>query len=134
MDTKKQSITKIKRMWSKIEYVLNNRTMQHYADQYLKLNREETKDHVGFKPYGVEHGLTITEEAKFFAVQRIAEYLYSEDKPDIKSYLHMVKSRFMAYALANEYKQILSENMTQEEADYFKSLDYCKFADVDEVF
>ena len=133
-DTKKESINKIKKMWSKIEYKLNNRTMQMYGTQYLKLNRQETRSHLVFKPSGVEHGLTITEESKYSAVQRIAECLYNNYKPDVKSYLHTIKSVYMAYALCSEYTEILKEVMTEEEAQYFINLDYCKFADNDQVF
>jgi len=131
-DTKKESINKIKKMWSKIEYKLNNRTMQMYGTQYLKLNREELKNHSVYS--GFKRGLTITEESKFFAVQRIAECLYNNYKPDVKSYLHTIKSVYMAYALCSEYTKILKEVMKKEEAQYFINLDYCKFADNDQVF
>ena len=128
MDTKKQSLEKIKSKWSSIEYKINNTGWSKYADDLLNLCKDETKKHLGFKPVGIKHGLTLTEESKFFAVQRISEYLYGTDKPDLKTYLHTNQSVFMAYAIAKEFKIILKKIITKEEANYFVKLDYCKFA------
>ncbi len=131
MKTKKQELQSIKKAWSKIEYVLNNKGWNKYGDEYLKLNREESRSHLNFKPSGVYHGLTISEEAYFFSVQQIAKYLYNSETLDAKEFIYTRKSVFMAYSLARNFEDKLKEVLTREEAEHFISLDYCKFAQED---
>lgn len=128
---KKQEIQNIKQIWLKIERVLNNTGWNMYGTDYLKQNRDETRNHIGFKPVGVFHGLTITEEAKFFAVQRISQYLYNDKKPSLEDFMHHVKSDFMAYALAFEFKDKLKEILNETDVEHITKLDYCKFAQED---
>lgn len=134
-NTKKQELTKIKKAWDKIEYVLNNRSWHKYGEEYLKLNREESRSHINFKPEGVKHYLTITEESKFFAVQTIAKYLYIHEERNtlsLKDYLSTRRSHFMACALCLNFTDELKAVMTPEEATHFISLDYCEFAQKEE--
>jgi hypothetical protein len=129
METKKQILQKIKKQWEQIEYNLNNKSWSMYGEQYIKLNREESRQHLNFKPFSVIHYLTITEEAQFFAVQQIARYLYGNTaKPQTKDYLSSRKSIFYACALCENFEESLKAVMTQEQAEYFLKLDYCMFA------
>jgi len=127
---KNKELQNIKKVWSKIEYVLNNKSWNKYGTEYLKQQRSEARNHIGFKPDSVRHGLTITEESKFFAVLRISEYLYSNNSPSLTSFMHTNKSVFMAYALADEFRKELKDILSIEEAEHYSKLDYCEFAKV----
>jgi hypothetical protein len=131
MNTKKQELQNIKKIWDKIEYKINNHGWNKYATEYLRLNREESRQHIQGRPDGVKHHLTITEESKFFAVQTIAKYLYIHNEKNslsVKDYLSIRRSHFMACALCLNFTDELKSVMSPEEGTHLISLDYCEFA------
>lgn len=122
--SKAEQIRLIKSVWNKCEYVLNNRSWSLYGDQLLKMSRGESKDHTRFND-GSKRGLTITEESKLFAVQRLTSYLYDLEKaPSLESYYHSQQSVYLAYSLAKSFKDELEEVVTLETAELIKSFDY----------
>jgi len=127
-----KAIKEIKRLWNKVEYVLNNRSMQNYGTQLLRMNRKESQDYDTWRT-GQDRGLTITEESKFFAVKRIMEYTYCLENPPSLDYFHStLTSVYQAYSLANEFQTKIREVITEEEAKYLNALDYCELIEVSE--
>jgi len=127
-DEKKHAIREIKRLWNKCESTLNNKGWSKYGDELLRLCRTETQGHNRFRGDSIKRGLTITEEAKFFSVQRLLNYVYelADYIPSLDDYHHTQKSVFIAYSLANEFQNEIKERVTLEEAQYINKLDYCK--------
>jgi len=124
-DEKKHAIREIKRLWNKCEYTLNNKGWSKYGDELLRLCRTESQGHDRFRGNN-KRGLTITEESKFFAVQRLLNCVYELDDyiPLLDDYHHTDKSVFMAYSLAYEFNKKIKERVTTEEAEYIHNLDY----------
>lgn len=127
MNEKKAALNKIRQTWHKVAYIINNQDWTPYADLYIQLNKKETKQHLNFKPEGVSHGMTITQEAQFFAVQQLAQYLYNlKEAPKAEDYLFLRKSLYLAYGIVNRFGDKLKDVITLEEAQYFNKLDYCE--------
>lgn len=123
---KKDILRKIKNVWNKAEYSLNNRSFSDYGCQLLQLTRFESKRHDNFRGESIRRGMTITEEAKYFALTRLCAYLWDLDKqPDIRSYHHCQKSIYMAYALAKEFEVELKEIISLDYATELFKVDYC---------
>ncbi len=130
MENKKAELQNIKNIWSQFERVFNSIGWNNYGTEYLKVQREEAKEHLSMKPSHIKHGLTLSEEAKFFAVKRVCEYINGTNKPDLKEFLHINKSVFMAYALAKEFKPQLKARITNKEIDHILALDYVEMVEV----
>lgn len=130
---KSDKIKEIKRLWNKAEYVLNNKGCNLYGNQLLRLSRNESKSHDNFRSGNIRRGLSITEESKFFAIQRLSAYLYCLDsEPSLLAYHHSQKSVYMAYSLSKEFTKELVEVIKLDDAQYLKELDYCKLIEVSE--
>jgi len=133
METKerKEAIKLIKSVWNKCEYILNNKGWCRYGNELLLITRDESKKHDRFRDDSIKRGLTITEESKFFAVQRLTSYLYELDNiPSLDGYHHTQKSVYYAYSLAQEFQTELKTVVTLETATKLKELDYCKLIEV----
>ena len=133
MEKKERSkaIKLIKSLWCSVEYGLDNCSISKYGDQLLSICKEESKQHDRFRSDSIGRGITVLEEAKYFALKRLLESLYTDYVPDLDSYHHMQKSVFMAYSVANEFASILKESVSKEDADYILSLDYCQLIEVE---
>ena len=131
---RKAAIKIIKAVWNKAEYTLNNKGWVNYAQELLHICREETKQHDRFRGADTKRGLTITEEAKFFAVQRLCNSLYleelNENIPELDGYHHTQKSVYQAYSLSVEFSKELKNKISLEEATQLNNLDYCKLIEV----
>lgn len=127
---KKHALNEIKRLWNKTEYLLNNRSFALYGSELLNLCKEESKRHDRLRSNSIKRGMTINDESRFFAIQRICQYLYNlEDAPTLKNYHHSQKSGYMAYSLALEFYNELKEIITAKDAEYIYNLDYCELID-----
>jgi len=102
--TPDQCIKLIKIISQKLSIALDNISWTKYYTDYLKENIKEEKSHLGFKSDGIRSGMTAYEGGLFFAVQQIIEYLETEKKPCLKSYLFCRKTIYTAYSLVAQYK------------------------------
>ena len=124
MITRKQKEL-INSTWQKMEYVLNNQSISHYADHYFKQNLDEERDHANFMSKYGSRGMTIPQAARLFCVKQIAEYLKDKkQKLDAKDYIGLRPSVFWAYSLANTYRAELTEALKGVDLDAILALDY----------
>ena len=124
----------VKRVWVDVARVLNNQNWEKYADELYKLSLKESKQHDNIRAGHIKRGITISEEARFFALSRLLEAVYNLDskiKLSIKDYNHVQKSVFMAYALAEEFEDKIKAIITKEEAVLICSADYCELIEVE---
>lgn len=111
--------------WQKMEYVLNNQSISHYADRYYEQNLQEEKDHSKFMSRYGSRGMTIPQAARLFCVRQIAEYLKEPKKTlDAKDFISYRQSIFWAYSLANTYRAELTEALKGVDLDAILALDY----------
>lgn len=85
--------------WRTIHYHLGTIDWSNYGDKLLKLTLEESKSHDGFRADHIRRGINIQQEAKYFAIKRLWEYLGDEKAPNPKEYLMMQNSCFAAYCI-----------------------------------
>lgn len=126
--TNKKDIQRFKAIWNKAQHKLNSLSWNKYGDELLKANLLESKSHDRFRGEDIKRGITIKEEAVFFAIKRLAEYTYNLEgyKPKAEDYNHVLKSIFIAYALADEYNKELKEIISLKDAQFLNKLDYCE--------
>jgi len=130
---KKEQIKKIKSVWNKCERILNTKGWNSYGNELLNLCKEESKQHNRFRGENIKRGLTLLDESKFFAVQRLTSYLYgiSDYVPKLEDYAHTQKSVYLAYALSVEFKTYLFKEVSLADAEVLKSFDYVKLIEVE---
>lgn len=100
MLTNKQKTTLIT-AWSTFSYHLGNLDWTSYAGELLVMTRLESKRHDSSRPDSVQRGLTLDQEAKYFALLRFAQYAIAKHKaPEASDFLMLQRSVFAAYSLA----------------------------------
>lgn len=128
--SKRQQLELIK----KISYclqVLDNISWTNYYSDYLKENIREEKNHRGFKPDGIESGITTMQGGMFFSVQQIIRFLEGEEAPDLSGYLFMRKTIFTAYSIVQQYKDNIQEALKDIDYKPVLDMDYCYLVQYD---
>jgi hypothetical protein len=116
----------IKSVWNEIEYAFSNR-MGNYPKRLLKLTLSESKDHDNFRSDDIQRGITIHEESKLFACQRLTSYLYDlSNAPSVENFINSQVSVFFAYSMAKSHKEDLKKRISRETAENLQKYDYCK--------
>ena len=98
----------IKEAYGSLAYVLNSQDWTLHGKVLFDVCYSESKNHDRWRG-GMKNsrGISVTTEAKYFAIRRIVEYLRGDEAPDPKCYISMQKSCFYAYGLIHRFPELL---------------------------
>ena len=98
MPLHKKDAELIKDTWHAIESSFDNIDWTPYAKNLLLITLEESKNHDRFRG-DQKRGMSLQNEAKYFAIKRLWECFTDEYVPDVAEYVCIQKSCFMAYSI-----------------------------------
>lgn len=124
--TLKDTIKMINEAYSSLR-VLNNIDWKAYRDEIYKLERQYEKNHRNWTN-GRQYDFSIDIASKLFVVQHIASALKGT-RHDIKSYLFLKKSIFLAESLVINYEDKIKEALKDFDLDKLCNLDYTILTD-----
>lgn len=119
--TLKDTIKMINEAYSSLR-VLNNIDWKAYRDEIYKLERQYEKNHRQYCD-GRQYDFSIDIASKLFVVQHIASALKGT-RHDIKSYLFLKKSIFLAESLVINYENKIKEALKDFDLNKLCNLDY----------
>ena len=119
--TLKDTIKMINEAYSSLR-VLNNIDWKAYRDEIYKLERQYEKNHRQYCD-GRQYDFSIDIASKLFVVQHIASALKGT-RHDIKSYLFLKKSIFLAESLVLNYEDKIKEALKDFDLNKLCNLDY----------
>lgn len=119
--TLKDAIKMINEAYSSLR-ILNNIDWNGYRDEIYKLERQYEKNHRKWTN-GRQYDFSIDIASKLFVVQHIASALKGT-RHDIKSYLFLKKSIFLAESLVMNYEDKIKEALKDFDLDKLCNLDY----------
>lgn len=110
--------------------------MINWGDRLYKLCLEEEMGHRHWGPDFDAHHTpdTINERdaARLFSVLRVAQYLTGDTLPEIKDYLHMQKSCYMAAAMALEFGEKIRKEWAKFSIPDLAKLNYTNYVKVNQ--
>ena len=111
----------IKTGFNKVQWAVNNLTHRKYADELLALEKGYEKNH---RTFCGNRNLILSSNdcAKYYAVHHILDALRNGTRHDIKSYIYIKESIFLAESLVENYRLELIEE--------FKDFDTQAFFDI----
>jgi hypothetical protein len=121
----KQIIKKINQAYIKLS-VLNNIKWTAYRDDLFNLIRKDETQHrksFGDRSYSKDTA-SVSDCARLFVVQNIAESLLNRVKYTIKDYLIIRKSCLYAQSLVENYREQIEKAWTSEDIKALADLDY----------
>lgn len=119
--TYKDTIKMINDAYSSLR-ILNNIDWKAYRDEIYKLERQYEKNHRQYCD-GRQYDFSVDIASKLFVVQHIASALKGT-RHDIKSYLFLKKSIFLAESLVINYEDKIKEALKDFNLDKLCNLDY----------
>lgn len=119
--TYKDTIKMINDAYSSLR-ILNNIDWKAYRDEIYKLERQYEKNHRQYCD-GRQYDFSVDIASKLFVVQHIASALKGT-RHDIKSYLFLKKSIFLAESLVINYEDKIKEALKDFDLDKLCNLDY----------
>jgi hypothetical protein len=119
--TYKDTIKMINDAYSSLR-ILNNIDWKAYRDEIYKLERQYEKNHRQYCD-GRQYDFSVDIASKLFVVQHIASALKGT-RHDIKSYLFLKKSIFLAESLVINYEDKIKETLKDFDLDKLCNLDY----------
>jgi L-ribulose-5-phosphate 3-epimerase UlaE len=123
---KKESFKLLDNAYFKIKDILES-IRWGYHNEYYQLHNAEEKAHRRFCPEHIKPGLTQAEAVKLFYVLNIVQAIFVPSIIcNIKSYLHLRKSIFMAYSLVANYHKELSEALKDIPWQDILKIDYAE--------
>ncbi len=102
--------------------ILNNIDWKAYRDEIYKLERQYEKNHRQYCD-GRQYDFSVDIASKLFVVQHIASALKGT-RHDIKSYLFLKKSIFLAESLVINYEDKIKEALKDFDLNKLCNLDY----------
>lgn len=102
--------------------VLNNIDWKAYRDEIYKLERKYEKNHRQFCS-GRQYDFSVDIASKLFVVQHIASALKGT-RHDIKSFLYLKQSIFLAESLVLNYEDKIKEALKDFDLNKLCNLDY----------
>jgi len=102
--------------------ILNNIDWKAYRDEIYKLERQYEKNHRQYCD-GRKYDFSVDIASKLFVVQHIASALKGT-RHDIKSYLFLKKSIFLAESLVINYEDKIKEALKDFDLNKLCNLDY----------
>lgn len=124
--TLKDAIKMINEAYSSLR-ILNNIDWNGYRDEIYKLERQYEKNHRKWTN-GRQYDFSIDIASKLFVVQHIASALKGT-RHDIKSYLFLKKSIFLAESLVMNYEDKIKKALKDFDLDELCKLDYTILTD-----
>ena len=119
--------------FSAFQYAFENIDCTNYAKRLLALTTEESKCHDGYRADSIKRGMSISTEAKFFALKRYTVYRFmSHNAPTAEQWFHIQHSCYAAYAMAFDKKLQNSDSVMEFDKAHkenlltIASLDYCE--------
>lgn len=119
--TQKETIKLIKDAYSSLR-VLNNIDWKSYRDDIYNLEKQYEKNHRNYCS-DKNFNISIDMSAKLFVVQHIASALKGT-RHDIKSYIYLKQSIFLAESLVLNYEDKIKEALKDFDLDQLCNLDY----------
>lgn len=136
MTATKKQCDQIKRVYNALAYELSTIDWTNYGQKLLELTLEESKQHDRFRGDSIRRGISVLNEARYFAVKRVIEYVDSERGLDASEFFSMQRSCFAVFAIATNkrFKEVLPKWLEKHgaEAREIATWDYCELiAEVD---
>jgi hypothetical protein len=119
--TLKDTIKMINEAYNSLR-ILNNINWKAYRDEIYKLERQYEKNHRNWCN-GRQFDFSIDIASKLFVVQHIASALKGV-RHDIKSFLYLKQSIFLAESLVINYEDKIKEALKDFDLDILCNLDY----------
>jgi hypothetical protein len=111
----------IKTGFNKVKWAVDDLTHRKYADELLALEKGYEKSHRAFCD-GRNLVLSANDCAKYYAVHHILDALKNGTRHDVKSYIYIKQSIFLAESLVENYRFELEHQ--------FKDFDTQAFFDI----
>ena len=108
---------------------LDHKSWTNYREELFKLCAAEEKGHRGSGPdFGRHHpnAASVSDCAKMFSVQRIADFLRGAKMPVGKQFLHCQKSAFYAAGIVDEYGDEIKMAWDGLDWNALATMDYCR--------
>ena len=119
--TNKKTIKIIQDAYSSLR-VLNNIDWKSYREDIYNLEKQYEKNHRNYCN-GREFNITVDMSAKLFVVQHIASALKGT-RHEVKSYIHLKQSIFLAESLVINYEDKIKEALKDFDLNQLCNLDY----------
>lgn len=119
--TNKKTIQTIKNAYSSLR-VLNNIDWKSYREDIYNLEKQYEKNHRNYCN-GRDFNISVDIAAKLFVVQHIASALKGT-RHEIKSYIYLKQSIFLAESLVINYEDKIKEALKEFDLDELCNLDY----------
>ena len=122
----KEIIKKVNQAYSKL-YVLNNIKWISFRDRLFNMNKQDEKKHrTSFDNWASNHkdACSISDCARLFVVQNIAENLLKKSKYTVKDLLGIRLSCLYSQSIVENYREIIENAWKDEDVNYLSNLDY----------
>ena len=119
--TNKKTIKTIQDAYSSLR-VLNNIDWKSYREDIYNLEKQYEKNHRNYCN-GRKFNITVDMSAKLFVVQHIASALKGT-RHEVKSYIHLKQSIFLAESLVINYEDKIKEALKDFDLNQLCNLDY----------
>ena len=127
----KEIIKKINKAFSKLQ-ILNNFRWTPYRDKLFNINKEHEKRHRSGDWDKYHSGAaSISDCARLFVVQHIAESLLKPDRYNIRDMISINESCLLSQSLVNNYKDQILKSLESENIQELSELDYISLVDWD---
>jgi ppGpp synthetase/RelA/SpoT-type nucleotidyltranferase len=122
----KEIVKKVNQAYSKL-YVLNNIKWTSFRDKLFDMNKQDEKKHrTSFDNWASNHkdACNISDCARLFVVQNIAENFLEKSKYTIKDLLGIRLSCLYSQSIVENYREIIETAWKDEDINYLANLDY----------
>ena len=128
----KEIVKKVNQAYSKL-YVLNNIKWTSFRDKLFNMNKQDEKNHRAIGDWVSNHkdACNISDCAKLFVVQNIADSLLKKSKYTIKDLLGIRLSCLYSQSIVENYKDTIEKAWKDEDINYLSNLDYISLVDWD---
>lgn len=130
MPLNKKQAKLINDTWNTLENDLNNIDWTNYGKNYLAITLEESKNHDRFRGNN-KRGMSILNEAKYFAIKRLWECFSEQYIPEVADFICIQKSCFYAYSIVKNIRfkstwdKLALKNTFIDDMRLIASWDYC---------
>lgn len=134
--TQKTTIANVDKACRELSAALDNLSWGKYFTALCTLCEEEEKRHrVGTFDKYHPNAPSVRATGRFFAAHRVGEYLYGKKLPEVKDYLHLLRSVFYGAAIVENYRAecLAALERAGVSAEYLAGLDYPAFVSPEDV-
>lgn len=121
----KEIIKRVNQAYSKL-YVLNNIKWVSFREKLFNMNKQDEKNHRAIGDWISTHkdACSISDCARLFVVNNIAESLLNKSKYTIKDLLGIRLSCLYSQSIVENYRDIIETAWKDEDIKYLSNLDY----------